>query len=428
MTENSSAWDTFFNNTATLDEIDQHGYSYVTADSLKRITGREPRLLAKLDTLHDCPDVFKTRALTIFPVKNGEYVIFKDPQRRTYFKLDEDQYPVSLEKYTSVVDLTSFDAFPGIQRLNESQALDFAFVSSLLRNFTGDTGLNLVIRGRTFSGAFNFKLPDSDHAVNVNGVQIEVDGGYESRDAIYLIEVKTGRRNDFNIRQLYYPYLEWSAKSRKRIIPLFLIFTNGKFYFFQFGFNRDFGDLTIERASGFVINESPIARISISQLMSRTAAEPEPSVSFPQANDLDKIVDLLSLVDRADITKSEIAEHFDFDERQSDYYANAAIYLGFLVRAANGFTVTQLGQHLIGMKSLAMRTEIIVEQMLKRPVFRSVFDLWKKYNLELDHVSLAEIATLIAKHTSLSGSTPPRRASTVMQWLRWVQRNTVIEA
>lgn len=428
MTENSSAWDKFFNQTATLAEIEGRGYSYVTADSLKRITGREPRLLAKLDTLHDCPDIFKTHGLTIFPVKNGEYVIFKDPQRKTYFRLDEHQYPDPLEEYISGVDLNSFDAFPGIQRLNESQALDFAFVSSLLRKFTGDPGLNLVIRGRLFSGAFDFRLPETDHSVRVNGVQIEVDGGYESRDAIYLIEVKTGKRADFHIRQLYYPYLEWSARSRKHIIPILLIFTNGKFYFFQFRFNRDFGDLKIERASGFVVNEVPIARLSISQLTNRTAVEPEPSVPFPQANDLDKIVDLVSLVDRSNVTKPEVAEHFDFDERQGDYYANAAIYLGFLTRANDGFTVTDLGQRFIGMKSLATRTEIMVEQMLKRPVFRSVFGLWKQYDLELDRVSPAEISALIEEHTPLSGSTPPRRASTVMRWLQWVQQNTIIEA
>ena len=103
MTENSSAWDKFFSQTATLAEIEGRGYSYVTADSLKRITGREPRLLAKLDTLHDCPDVFKKHGLTIFPVKNGEYVIFKDPQRKTYFRLDEHQYPDPCEEYISVV-------------------------------------------------------------------------------------------------------------------------------------------------------------------------------------------------------------------------------------------------------------------------------------------------------------------------------------
>jgi len=364
MTENSSAWAEYFDRTATLREIEDNGYSYVTADSLKRITRREPRLLAKLDTLSDCPDVFRRHALTIFPVRNGEYVIFKDPERKTYFRLDQSQYPDRLEEYVSAIDLNGFDAFPGIQRLNESQALDFAFVSSLLRKFTGDPGLNLVIRGRLYSGAFDFKLPQIDYSVRVSGVQIEVDGGYESRDAIYLIEAKTGKRDDFNIRQLYYPYLEWSTRSRKRIVPIFLIHTNGKFYFFEFSFKRDFGDLKLERANGFVINEAPTSQLSISYLTGRTAVEGEPEVPFPQANDLDKIVDLVSLVDKSSVTKLEIADYFGFDLRQGDYYANAATYLGFVARRGDGFTATELGQRFIGMKSLAIRTEIIVEQML----------------------------------------------------------------
>jgi hypothetical protein len=427
MTKNGAAWDLFFSKTATLADIDQFGYSYLTADSLKEISGREPRLLAKIDTWRDCPDVFKKHGLTIFPVENGTYVLFKDPKRKTFFKLDEENYPIALEEYTSQVDLNNFDAFPGIQRLNESQALDFAFISSLLRRFTGDPGLNLVIRGRTFSGNFSFQLPEVDHTVNVSSVQIEVDGGYESRDAIYLIEAKTGRREDFHIRQLYYPFLEWSTRSRKRIVPLFLIFTNGKFYFFQFGFNREFGDLRVERAQGYVVNEVPTAHLSIGQLAASTVIEAEPVVPFPQANDLDKIVDLIALVDRTITTKTEIAEAFDFDERQADYYANAGIYLGFLVRSEDGFAVSELGQRFIGNKSLSIRTQIMVEQMLKRPVLRAAFDLWRRRDFELHSLNQMEIAALIEKFTPLSGTTPARRASTVVRWLSWVRYNAELQ-
>jgi len=199
MTKNSSAWAAFFSKTETFQEIANLGYSYVTAETMKIISGREPRLLAKIDTWRECPEVFKEHSLTIFPVENGKYIIFKDPMKKTYFGLDEDAYPIKLNRYTSQTDLNRFDAFPGIQRLNESQALDFAFVSSLLHNFTKDNDLNLVIRGRTFSGRFQFRLPNINHQVNVNSVQIEVDGGYESHDAIYLIEVKTDRRDDFHI-------------------------------------------------------------------------------------------------------------------------------------------------------------------------------------------------------------------------------------
>ncbi|HQY94625.1 hypothetical protein [Caldilinea sp.] len=427
MTKNSTAWDTFFSKTSTLDEITEQGYSYVTAENIKKISGREPRLLAKIDTWRECPEVFRKHSLTIFPVENGKYIIFKDLMRKTYFGLDEAVYPVVLERYTSKIDLYRFDSFPGIQRLNESQALDFAFISSLLCNFTGDNDLNLVIRGRTFSGRFDFRLPNVEHQVKVSSVQIEIDGGYESNDAIYLIEVKTGRREDFHIRQLYYPFLEWSNKSRKRIVPIFLIFTNGKFYFFQFGFQREFGDLRVERAQGFVVNEAPTTEINIALLIEQTVVEQEPNVPFPQANDLDKIVDLIALADRDLAAKTEIASYFEFDERQADYYANAGIYLGFLARHGNGFLVTKLGQRFIGTNSLSMRTNMMVEQMLKHSVFRSAFERWRICGFKTELLNPAEIARSIENYTSLTGSTPMRRASTVVRWLRWVKQNAKLQ-
>lgn len=72
-------------------------------------------------------------------------------------------------------------------------------------------------------------------------MQVEVDGGYKSRNAIYLVEAKTGGRADFHIRQLYYPNLEWKPRAHRHITPIFFVVTNGKFCFFEFRFDLAFG-------------------------------------------------------------------------------------------------------------------------------------------------------------------------------------------
>jgi hypothetical protein len=432
--KNDAAWAAFFDRTDTLAQIEKQGFAYITAEQLNALKMRDARLLTKLDTLDDRPKVFREHELTIFPVKNGEYIVFRDPQNKTYFRLSEDQLELTPREYRSKIDLTAFDAFPRLQRLNESQALDFALISSLLCKFTCDDNLHLVIRGRTFSGEFTFDLPQAAHQVHVSSVQIEVDGGYESRDTIYLVEAKTGRRADFHIRQLYYPYLEWSRRSRKRIVPIFFFVTNGKFYFFEFFFDGSFGDLSVLRSESYVINESPVAQIRLSELIGRITSIGEPEVPFPQANDLDKVVDLLALIDSTSggyavegIRKSAIAVHFEFDERQGDYYANAGVYLDLLKRGGAGFVLTNRGSLLIGTRSLARRIEILVEQMLQRPVLRDAFELLWMRGLDLEQVGLREIADIIRRHTDLSGSTPIRRASTVKRWLQWVKDNTEIE-
>src|SRR5215203_2713016 len=246
MAERDEAWQRFFEQTDTLHQIAQRGYCYVTADDLKRYGQREPRLMAKIDTLAERPRAFKDHHLSIFPTRNGVYILFRDLENRTYYRFGDAMDTLPIQEYVANADLFAYDSFPGPQRLNESQAIDFAYISGLLQHFTEDSHLHLTIRGRAYSNPFGFNLPftlsGSRHAVEVASVQIEIDAGYESASSIYLIEAKVGRRDDFNIRQLYYPYLEWSTRSQKRIVPIFLVYTNGITYLTEFGFAHDFGD------------------------------------------------------------------------------------------------------------------------------------------------------------------------------------------
>jgi len=314
MTLNDEAWSRYFEATSTLKNIEQRGYAYITADELKELGQREPRLMAKLDTLHRRPKVFKDNALTIFPVRNGEYIIFEDPDRKSYFEFGKQLERIPVRRYDSQVDLISFDSYPRGQSLNEAQAIDFAFISSLLKAFTADENLRLTIRGRFYSGDFGFDLWEIDHRVHVSSVQIEIDAGYESDKAIYLIEAKVGKRDDFHIRQLYYPYLEWSNRSQKDIVPIFFVYSNGKYCFTEFSFGGNFGDLEVVRRGCYTINESPTSYVDISELLYLTPEREEPEkVPYPQANDLDKVVDCFCQ-----------AKKYPFDNRKMTHLSRLA--------------------------------------------------------------------------------------------------------
>ena len=123
------------------------------------------------------------------------------------------------------------------------------------------------------------------------------------------------------------------------------------------------------------------------------------------------------------MSKAAIAEHFEFDERQGDYYANAGMYLGLIDRSGTGFVLSERGSRLVGTRSLARRTELLVEQMLRRPVLRDAFALLQAHSLDVEQIRLDELAAIIGRHTRLSGTTPARRASTVLRWLGWVSHN-----
>ena len=85
MALNDEAWEQIFASLPLLAEINREGFVFVTADDLKEASGREPRLLAKIDRKNLRPEIFKHHKLSILPVENGKYIIFKDELSKTYY-------------------------------------------------------------------------------------------------------------------------------------------------------------------------------------------------------------------------------------------------------------------------------------------------------------------------------------------------------
>ncbi len=427
MGKQDDAWEKVFHRLPVLESLTTQGYALLTADELKLHGEREPRLMAKLDTLAERPALFVKHQLALFPVQNGRYILFPDKRQMSYYGIGREWEAMTPEIYFSQVDLSAYDSYPREQNFSESQALDFAYLASLLRTFCRDETMQLTIRGRLFSGDFHFTLPDREHKVEVSGVQIEVDAGYEGRDAIYLVEAKRGRRQDFHIRQLYYPFLNWKGKTAKKVIPIFFAYSNGQFYLAEFGFSEKFGEMRVLRKACYTVNDTPWLSLDLPGLLERVRVEAEPETTFPQANDLDKVVDLLQMASGGKIGKAEIADLFEFEDRQADYYANAAAYLGLLRREKGTFAVTERGAVFRSLNLRAERTNFLVERMAALPIFRDSLMLLMERDFELAAIGQDEIASIISCRAALSSTTPLRRASTVRSWLAWILKNSRIE-
>jgi hypothetical protein len=400
------------------------GFVYVSADEIKAASDkREPRLLAKQDTKNSRPEVFKQNKLSILPIENGKYVIFRDESGRTYYPLDKILAEVPAEEYQPAKDYREYDSLDVRNLSSESQAIDFANLVSLLKTFTGEKELNLTIRGRLRSEKFPIMLPGNIHPTEVDGVQIEVDAGFESPERIYILEAKLGRVEDFNIRQLYYPFRDWSCKSSKEIIPQFFVYTNGLFYILQFAFGEEYGQLRLVRSKCFTVNEPAKQLVDLKQLLAESRVQPEPDVPYPQANDLDKVIDIITNLHSAGLSnKPAIAEFFDFDERQGDYYLNAGYYLGLLKRIplSTEFSLTKEGEYIARSENRSRRNLLLLMQMLKRPSFNETLKLFDGRNRDLTLLNVDVISPIIQKHVELNETTAKRRASTVMSWIRWV--------
>lgn len=216
-----------------------------------RKTGqKEVRILCKHDTREKRPAVFKEKGLFILPVRNGVYNIVKGEGY-----VDIPPVTSSLAPYANKLDFPLVSSKRGN---SEMQHLDFAFATGLVRAFAGDDSLVLAIRGRKYTPPFDFKV--GKFSIAAEKVQTEVDGGYEGRKRIVLIEAKNTSATNTIIRQLYYPYRQWKIFTGKDVRVMFFEKrkkrgTPGEFHFWEFVFKdeKEYNSIALKRSKRYAI-------------------------------------------------------------------------------------------------------------------------------------------------------------------------------
>lgn len=249
-------WQKIFDDYDIYSHDFEAGPYILTADDIKKAVSnfqstsdREVRTLCKQDTRKSRPAVFKEKGLFILPKKNGSYYILKG---EGYVDIPKIETPI--EDYNKKL---SFDLESSLVGDSEMQFVDFAYANSLIRTFMNDESLVLTIRGRKYTPSFSFKV--GSHSLSVEGVQTEVDAGYEGENSILLVEAKNSRAKDTIIRQLYYPYRQWSINTTKPVKTLFFekIIINGENIFnlwlFEFSDEEDYNSIRLVRSGRFRI-------------------------------------------------------------------------------------------------------------------------------------------------------------------------------
>ena len=229
----------------------------LTADMIKQATqgfpktsDREPRIIMKIDSREDLPDVLSDNGLFVLPVKNGEYVVVKG---EGYF----DLHPLpACQSFTSTLDFELKSAKVGA---SEMQHLDYAFNTGLMHHFLElSEPLYLQIRGRKFTPKFTFHVGRFNFAAE--SVQTEVDAGYEGREILVLVEAKGSSQSNFIIRQLYYPFRQWRIRTQKEIRLLFFSFDSKTetlgFWEYEFTDENNFNSIRLVKVAGYQIRDS----------------------------------------------------------------------------------------------------------------------------------------------------------------------------
>ena len=425
MSLNDQAWEETFLKHDVLSRVEQDGFADVTANDLRAF--REPRLMAKIDHTKNLPDVFRENRLSILPLTTDTY-------RIGHFRIFEplaDSEVTQTEVLTWPTGLESLG--PG-QLTGEAAILHTAWAANILQDFT-QSALIPTTSGRMRTGTFDFQVDCFDSAsetIPVAGAQIEIDGGYEGNEALYLIEAKAHGAADFNIRQLYYPYRTWLERIGKDIRPTYLIYENEEFTLYEYAFadSRDFSSLKLVKCKRYALSTEKVGAHELIQIAdAHLGVRPNHSVPYPQADSFDRVVDLIEVVLDHPCTVDDLADYYRFDKRQAKYYLDAATYLGFISKRLNEFGTsawhpTDLAHSVFSLGSVARNSEL-AKVILKHDSFARTF---LESSEKGGRISKDEVVLILQNSNDLepySGSTIPRRASTVRAWISWIWEEAV---
>jgi hypothetical protein len=422
-TANEWAWQKVLRQLPIAAALEKPGWIEISAAELKRWGEREPRLMVKWDTLQERPACLVGLSASLLPIRNGHYIVFRDPDQKLFYRF-QNKEPL-FRPFASSLDLSAFDTYPG-GALSESQALDFAYLAGIFKDFTGDPDLKLTLRGRLFSGAFQIHLPGIESPFSIEQVQLEIDAGYEGQNTLLLLEAKRGGRDAVHLRQLWYPHLAWSHRTQKKVRSVFFTYSNGKVQLDEFRFTDNFGDTEWIRTRAYALDPSPPPMVSVSKLLLETQSQVEcfpVSCPIPQANDLDKWMELVLMLSAEPIGSEAIAHAFGMEPRQSDYYANAGLFLGMMNRQEGLFSLTPLGYSLAKLHRKSDRAFALFRRFACIDLLRELMEVWRTAELRVEAIPRKVWALELAKRTGLSEATAMRRTDSMARWLEWFSEN-----
>lgn len=423
-TKNEVSWQSIFLDKNYLEKLKKVDFFKITAKEINKF--REARLMTKFDSHEVLPETFKKNNLAILPISRGTYVVgpFKAYADIPSLSGKDTTVQKSIAYGPGNLETIDFETIT-----SEAVAINAAYLSQVLHDFVGATDLYLTTNGRLGSGSFEFNIDlhsGKTVSINVEKAQMEIDAGFEIDNALVLIEAKNILSETFLVRQLYYPYRYWKAKIKKPVRTVFQVYTNNTFYLFEYAFDdpKSYNSIKLVNAKAYQFRDREISIAEISEIADASKPTEESNVNFPQANSFEIIISLCeTILTSKEVYQREITEKFQFDKRQTSYYADACIYLG-LIKKGNDeegvyYFLTRSGRKTF--QGIYSKTQLsLVNAILSRPVFLSTYQKYRETGCRPDKDF---VVSLMKKHPIKplnKETTYRRRADTVLAWIDWI--------
>lgn len=418
--KNDIAWEKLFDKYKIINSVSANGHINITSTNINEF--REARLMTKFDHKSQLPKLFSDNNLSILPTSRGGYVIGTFETFSNFNTDDIEVTPIEFPTFLESLDYRDITS--------EATAINCAFVSKILHDFTEEENLLPTVSGRMSSSSFDFDINSKKglFKVKVGNSQIEIDGGYEGDNSLNLIEAKNYISDDFLVRQLYYPYKLWSNKIHKQVRPIFLTYTNGIFHLREYAFTNvdHYNSLVLIKHKKYAVQDGVFNMETIQEILDKTKIIKELEIPFPQADNFERVINLCELLKQKEfLTKEEITQNYDFDSRQTDYYSNAGKYLGLIGTGRDPYSgqivcfLTKKGKQVFN-TNLNERQKEFVKIIISHSAFKQTLKLSLENGEIPDKNEIVEIMKRSKLYKVNSDTTYFRRASTITGWINWI--------
>lgn len=416
---NDKAWEKLFNKYNILQHIEDNGFFNISANQIKEF--REPRLMAKFDHTINLPKLFADNGLAILPITRGDYVI---AHFDAYHRFETDSSPITKVSLPTYIQSLDSDNIP-----SEAIALNCAVASGIIADFMEDSDIVATVSGRMGSGTFSFNIGDTKtgyvRQIDVSNSQIEIDAAYEGISSLALFEAKRDLSEDFLIRQLYYPFRVWQSRVTKPVRPIFLVYSNGIYRLFEYIFEDpdNYSSLRLVKQKNYSVEDTAISVSDIQSVLESVSIVDEPKIPFPQANKFERIINLCELVSTQTLSRTDVTERYDFDARQTNYYTDAARYLGLLEKRKESgtpiYSISQTGRHILNL-GFKQRQLAYCSIILSHKAFNDSLRLYLKSGVMPSTNEIVNIMKQSQLYQVEEDSTFVRRSSSVKGWINWI--------
>jgi hypothetical protein len=290
----------------------------------------------------------------------------------------------------------------------------------MLNRLTSDDVL-LTLRGREYVKDFTFQLESGAKSVqyDVQGVQIEVDGGYEGKNDLSIFEAKMGlpanteddgMKPNMNLRQLLYPELHYKQMVSKPVKTYVMFYgLGGFFYFLPFCYGSGTASFDYQGYRLFKLEQEavvdPKRLLEVKIDLHQTGF----GAPFPQADSFERVYEIfLKVAEMQNIEKEDLFLNYNLVGRQHGYYLNVLIWLGLVRRDEGRVVLTELGEEITTYPE-KLQVFKIAEIAFSNGIFNAF--------LNTDKPEISE--TLRQVNGLTTESTFKRRMKTVISWKKF---------